>query len=160
MTTISWHIHWQIRYYQWSHERQIVPARDSEGHQRRRRTVRRRKDIKDEKRYGRSLISVQVVSIPPENSIRGKLGLSGLRKWNGKVSHSSRGVQDFHHADHEKMVSGHLLTASIVIGLVNKQAFNGSRDDNPFNFQHFNAFPITSYVLSPGVALVSSSKNP
>jgi len=51
----------------------------------------------------------------------------------------------FRDVSHEKLFSGQLPTR-IVIGLVNNQAFNGSRDRNPFNFQHFNATEISIYL--------------
>ena len=51
----------------------------------------------------------------------------------------------FRDVSHEKLFSGQLPTR-IVIGLVNNQTFNGSRDRNPFNFQHFNATEISVYL--------------
>jgi len=45
---------------------------------------------------------------------------------------------------HEKLFSGQLPTR-IVVGLVNNGAFNGHRERNPFNFQHFRASEISLY---------------
>ena len=47
--------------------------------------------------------------------------------------------------NHEKLFSGQLPTR-IVIGLVNNQAFNGHREQNPFNFINFNLQEIGLYL--------------
>jgi len=46
---------------------------------------------------------------------------------------------------HEKLFSGQLSTR-IVIGLVDNRAYNGDRERNPFNFQHFNLNEIAVYL--------------
>ena len=46
---------------------------------------------------------------------------------------------------HEKLFSGQLPTR-IVVGLVRNDAFNGNRERNPFNFQHFNVTEISLYL--------------
>jgi len=46
---------------------------------------------------------------------------------------------------HEKLFSGQLPTR-IVIGLVDNRAYNGDRQRNPFNFQHFNLNKIAVYL--------------
>ena len=46
---------------------------------------------------------------------------------------------------HEKLFSGQLPTR-IVIGLVDNRAYNGDRQRNPFNFQHFNLNEIAVYL--------------
>ena len=45
----------------------------------------------------------------------------------------------------EKLFSGQTPTR-LVIGLVENEAFNGSRQKNPFNFQHFNLSEICMYL--------------
>jgi len=45
---------------------------------------------------------------------------------------------------HEKLFSGQLPTR-IVIGLVDNRAYNGDRQRNPLNFQHFNLNEIVVY---------------
>jgi hypothetical protein len=45
----------------------------------------------------------------------------------------------------EKLFSGQTPTR-LVIGLVENEAFNGSRQKNPFNFQHFNLSEICVYL--------------
>lgn len=46
---------------------------------------------------------------------------------------------------HEKLLTGQLPTR-IVVGLVDNEAFNGSLQRNPFNFQHFNLNEIALYM--------------
>ena len=48
-------------------------------------------------------------------------------------------------SNHEKLFSGQLPTR-LVIGLVDNRAFNGDRQRNPFNFQHFNLSEIALYL--------------
>ena len=45
--------------------------------------------------------------------------------------------QNYLDVSHENLFSGQLPTR-IVIGLVDNRAYNGDRQRNPFNFQHFN----------------------
>jgi len=47
---------------------------------------------------------------------------------------------------HEKLFSGELPTR-IVIGLFDNRAYNGDRQRNPFNFQHFNLSEIAVYLV-------------
>jgi len=53
--------------------------------------------------------------------------------------------QNYLDVNHEKLFSGQLPTR-IVIGLVNNQAFNGHREQNPFNFKNFNLQEIALYL--------------
>ena len=53
--------------------------------------------------------------------------------------------QHYRDVNHEKLFSGQLPTR-IVIGLVDNRAFNGDRERNPFNFQHFNLHEIGLYL--------------
>jgi len=53
--------------------------------------------------------------------------------------------QNYLDASHEKLYSGQ-LPSRIVIGLVDNRAFNGNRERNPFNFQHFNLSEISLYL--------------
>jgi len=53
--------------------------------------------------------------------------------------------QNYMDVNHEKLFSGQLPTR-IVIGLVNNQAFNGHREQNPFNFKNFNLQEIGLYL--------------
>ena len=47
--------------------------------------------------------------------------------------------------NHGKLFSGQLPTR-IVIGLVDNRTFNGDRERNPFNFQHFGLSEIGYYL--------------
>jgi len=47
--------------------------------------------------------------------------------------------QNYLDVNHEKLFSGQLPTR-IVVGLVDNRAFNGHREQNPFNFQHTHIF--------------------
>jgi hypothetical protein len=49
----------------------------------------------------------------------------------------------------ERLFTGQLPTR-LVIGLVDNEAFNGARDRNPFNFEHFNVSEITVYLSGQG----------
>jgi len=51
----------------------------------------------------------------------------------------------FRDISHEKLCSGQLPTR-VVVGLVTNEAFNGHRERNPFNFQHFNVTEISLYL--------------
>jgi len=53
--------------------------------------------------------------------------------------------QNYLDVNHEKLFSGQLPTR-LVIGLVDNRAFNGNRELNPFNFQHFNLHEIGLYL--------------
>jgi len=53
--------------------------------------------------------------------------------------------QNYRDVNHEKLFSGQLPTR-MVIGLVDNRAFNGDRERNPFNFQHFNLSEIGLYL--------------
>ena len=53
--------------------------------------------------------------------------------------------QNYLDVNHEKLFSGQLPTR-IVVGLVDNRAFNGHREQNPFNFQHFNLQEIALYL--------------
>jgi len=53
--------------------------------------------------------------------------------------------QNYLDVNHEKLFSGQLPTR-IVIGLVTNQAFNGHREQNPFNFRNFNLQEIALYL--------------
>jgi len=53
--------------------------------------------------------------------------------------------QNYLDASHENLYSGQ-LPSRIVIGLVDNRAFNGNRERNPFNFQHFNLSEISLYL--------------
>jgi len=53
--------------------------------------------------------------------------------------------QNYLDVSHEKLLSGQLPTR-IVIGLVDNRAYNGDRQRNPFNFQHFNLNEIAVYL--------------
>jgi len=53
--------------------------------------------------------------------------------------------QNYLDVNHEKLFSGQLPTR-IVIGLVDNRAYNGDRQRNPFNFQHFNLNEIAVYL--------------
>ena len=53
--------------------------------------------------------------------------------------------QNYLDVSHEKLFSGQLPTR-IVIGLVGNRAYNGDRQRNPFNFQHFNLNEIAVYL--------------
>ena len=53
--------------------------------------------------------------------------------------------QGFRDISHEKLFSGQLPTR-VVVGLVTNEAFNGHRERNPFNFQHFNVTEISLYL--------------
>ena len=53
--------------------------------------------------------------------------------------------QNYLDVSHEKLFSGQLPTR-IVIGLVDNRAYNGDRQRNPFNFQHFNLNEIAVYL--------------
>jgi len=53
--------------------------------------------------------------------------------------------QNYMDVNHEKLFSGQLPTR-MVIGLVDNGAFNGNRELNPFNFQHFNLGEIGLYL--------------
>lgn len=53
--------------------------------------------------------------------------------------------QNYRDVNHEKLFSGQLPTR-IVIGLVDNRAFNGDRERNPFNSQHFNLSEIAVYL--------------
>jgi len=53
--------------------------------------------------------------------------------------------QNYLDVRHEKLFSGQLPTR-IVIGLVDNRAYNGDRQRNPFNFQHFNLNEIAVYL--------------
>jgi hypothetical protein len=46
---------------------------------------------------------------------------------------------------HEKLFSGQ-LPIRLIIGLVDNRAFNGDRERNPFNFQHFSLTEIGIYL--------------
>jgi len=46
---------------------------------------------------------------------------------------------------HEKLFSGQLPTR-VVVGQVTNKAFNGHRERNPFNFQHFSVTEISLYL--------------
>ena len=69
----------------------------------------------------------------------------------GKVSDTPRGVQVLHDSSElsrcqsRETVSGQLPTR-IVISLVDNRAYNGDRQRNPFNFQHFNLNEIAVYL--------------
>ena len=51
----------------------------------------------------------------------------------------------FRDISHEKLFSGQLPTL-VVVGLVTDEAFNGHRERNPFNFQHFSVTEISLYL--------------
>jgi len=51
----------------------------------------------------------------------------------------------FRDVSHEKLFSGQLPTR-LVVGLVSNEAFNGSRTQNPFNFQNFGVTEISLYM--------------
>jgi len=53
--------------------------------------------------------------------------------------------QGFRDITHEKLFSGQLPTR-VIVGLVTSEAFNGHRERNPFNFQHFNVTEISLYL--------------
>ena len=53
--------------------------------------------------------------------------------------------QNYRDVTYEKLVSGQLPTR-LVVGLVDNTAFNGSRDHNPFNFQHYSLSEISVYL--------------
>jgi len=53
--------------------------------------------------------------------------------------------QGFRDISHEKLFSGQLPTR-VVVGLVTNEAFNGHRERNPFNFQHFIVTEISLYL--------------
>ena len=53
--------------------------------------------------------------------------------------------QGFRDIRHEKLFSGQLPTR-VVVGLVTNEAFNGHRERNPFNFQHFSVTEISLYL--------------
>ena len=53
--------------------------------------------------------------------------------------------QNYLDVNHEKLFSGQLPTR-IVVELVHNRAFNGHREQNPFNFQHFNLQEIALYL--------------
>ena len=53
--------------------------------------------------------------------------------------------QNFRNVTFEKVVSGQ-LPMQLVVGLVSNTAFNGSRRQNPFNFQHCNLSEIAIYL--------------
>ena len=53
--------------------------------------------------------------------------------------------QNYLDVSHKKLFSGQLPTR-IVIGLVDNRAYNGDRQRNPFNFQHFNLNEIAVYL--------------
>jgi len=53
--------------------------------------------------------------------------------------------QNYLDVSHEKLFSGQLPTRN-VIGLVNNRAYNGDRQRNPFNFQHFYLNEIAVYL--------------
>lgn len=48
-------------------------------------------------------------------------------------------------ASHEKLFSGQ-LPVRLIIGLVDNRAYNGDRERNPFNFQHFSLTEIGVYL--------------
>jgi len=54
-------------------------------------------------------------------------------------------TQNYLNVNHEKLFSCQLLTR-LVIELVDNRAFNGNRELNPFNFQHFNLHEIGLYL--------------
>ena len=54
-------------------------------------------------------------------------------------------AQNYVDVSHEKLFSGQLPTR-IVIGLVDNRAYDGDRQRNPFNFQHFNLNEIAVYL--------------
>jgi hypothetical protein len=58
----------------------------------------------------------------------------------------SAGLQD---SVLEKLYTGQLPTR-LVIALVDNEAFNGVRNRNPFNFEHFNVSEITVYLSGQG----------
>jgi len=53
--------------------------------------------------------------------------------------------QNYSDMSYEKLITGQLPTC-VVIGLVDNAAFNGARNLNPFNFQHFNVSEIALYL--------------
>jgi len=53
--------------------------------------------------------------------------------------------QNYLGVNHQKLFSGQLPTR-IVIGLVTNQAFNGHREQDPFNFRNFNLQEIALYL--------------
>jgi len=53
--------------------------------------------------------------------------------------------QNYLDVNHQKLFSGQLPTR-IVIGLVTNEAFNGHREQNPFNFRNFNLQEIALYL--------------
>jgi len=53
--------------------------------------------------------------------------------------------QHYQDVNHEKLFSGQLPTR-IVVGLVDNRAFNGNRELNQFNFDHFNLHEIGLYL--------------
>ena len=53
--------------------------------------------------------------------------------------------QNYRDITYEKLVSGQLPTR-LVVGIVDNAAFNGRRDRNPFNFQHYNLSEIAIYL--------------
>jgi len=53
--------------------------------------------------------------------------------------------QNYLDVSHEKLLSGQLPTR-IVIGLVDNRAYNGNRQRNPFNLQHFHLNNIAVYL--------------
>jgi len=55
--------------------------------------------------------------------------------------------QNYLDVSHEKLFFGQLPTR-VVIGLVDNRAYNGDRQRNPFNFQHFNLNEIAVYLDS------------
>lgn len=48
-------------------------------------------------------------------------------------------------ASHEKLFSGQ-LPVRLIVGLVDNRAYNGDRERNPFNFQHFSLTEISVYL--------------
>ena len=61
------------------------------------------------------------------------------------VSKSFTIPERYRDVNHAKLFSGQLPTR-IVIGLVDNRAFNGDRERNPFNFQHFGLSEIGLYL--------------
>jgi len=53
--------------------------------------------------------------------------------------------QNYRDITYEKLVSGQLPTR-LVVGLLDNSAFNGQRNRNPFNFQHYNLSEILVYL--------------
>ena len=48
-------------------------------------------------------------------------------------------------ASHEKLFSGQ-LPVRLIVGLVDNRAYNGDRERNPFNFQHFSLTEVGVYL--------------